>query len=73
LREGPVRVANVTWQLRPPLEQVAAVVGVYHDSPLASWSGATRSCTTPNGSNAFGQPFQPSSVSGPSVAPDHVW
>src|SRR5262245_2249286 len=72
LREGPVRVAKVTRQLLPWRSHCFAWVGVYHDSPWSTRSGAMSHTSVLNGSNALGQPFQPSSAVAPSVAPDHV-
>jgi hypothetical protein len=61
LRDGPVRVANETVHVLPPPEHEAAVVGVYQERPWATWLGASATWMVPNGSNAFGQPFQPGS------------
>src|SRR5262245_37607224 len=72
LRDGPTRVANETAQSPAPAGQVTADVGVYQDRPPLIWLCAASHWSVPNGSNAFGQPFQPSSVKAPSVAPDHV-
>ena len=78
LRDGPMRVAKLTrrrfaflscefW-----LNELFAVVGVYQVRPWSTKSGARSQTSVPYGSNAFGQPFQPSSVKVLSVAPDHV-
>src|SRR5215208_1335263 len=72
LRDGPVRVPNVTWQAPLPAGQATADAGVYHERPPLIWVGAASHCRVPNGSNAFGQPFQPESVKSVSVTPDHV-
>src|SRR6185436_10775869 len=79
LRDGPMRVAKVTrrrfaflscefW-----LKELFAVVGVYQVSPWSTKFGARSQTRVSYGSNAFGQPFHPSSVNGSlSVAPDQV-
>ena len=67
-----MRVPKLTWQAPVPAGQVTSDVGVYHDRPPEIWLGAASSCSVPNGSNAFGQPFQPSSVKSVSVTPDQV-
>jgi hypothetical protein len=72
LRDGPVRVAKSTWQVLPLPEQSAACVGVYHDRPTSTRPGSSSQTSVSNGSNAFGQPFQPSSIVAVSLAPDHV-
>jgi hypothetical protein len=59
LRDGPVLVAKSTEQVPPDVVQVAAVVLVYQDRPWSTWLGSASHCSVPNGSNAFGQPFQP--------------
>src|SRR4051812_48277502 len=72
LRDGPVRVPNVTEQSPLPAAQVTADVGVYQDRPPLIWLGAASHWRVPNGSKALGQPFQPESTKSVSVAPDHV-
>jgi hypothetical protein len=59
LRDGPVLVAKSTEQVGPDFTQVAAVVLVYQDKPWSMSLGEDSHWSTPNGSNALGQPFQP--------------
>ena len=69
LRDGPVLVENLTghvaWgALLAQSVQVAAVVSTYHDRPWSIWEGAASHWSVPNGSKAFGQPFQPARAPG---------
>ena len=43
---------------------VTAVVFVYHDKPVVDLARCREPVSVPNGSNAFGQPFQPARVAG---------
>jgi len=74
LTHGPHSVAPYPSSTRTPKRcaQVAAVVLVYQDRPWSTWLGSASHCSVPNGSNAFGQPFQPSSVVSVSVTPCQV-
>jgi hypothetical protein len=56
-REGPVLVANCTWQVSPALVQVAAVVRTYQLRPWLICEGAASHWRVPKGSKAAGQPL----------------